>query len=296
MSIVETPYRIEHFLLESVPSSFGTIDESTQVTPQIGADKLKILVINLEAATRRRTFMTIQLDNPEMPAFEFIDAIDGRKLTETQKQQLYDEKITRIKNGRILSDSEIGCALSHIKALERMVELALPFALIVEDDVIFGRNALPCVAKLIEIIDPNKPIVTLLGNAQTYVYWGKQKLSKTHSLYNVHKSYGAYAHLVTLSAARLMLKGAKPISICADDWQILRADRNIIVKAVVPYCISPSILNNITTIGNERHDFIRAQKASFSTRQKIARYLEKRLSFAPILKLIRRVKTQSMDW
>ena len=90
-------------------------------------------VINLVHAVKRRAHMEEQLQAQGIQA-EFIDAVNGRQMSETERQShLNSEKMKDI--GWKLSPAEIGCALSHLKVYKLMVERQLPYAIILEDDI-----------------------------------------------------------------------------------------------------------------------------------------------------------------
>jgi glycosyl transferase family 25 len=88
-------------------------------------------VINLDRSADRLAAVTRTLHALGLP-FERIEAVDGGKLSGEEISQLASN------NGfaffKPLTRGEIGCALSHRRALERVVELGCPCALILEDD------------------------------------------------------------------------------------------------------------------------------------------------------------------
>lgn len=94
--------------------------------------KYKTFVINLERSPERLRFMKEQFVQLAM-AFEIQKAIDGS--TYDFKDE-FDEALSRKHNGgRLMTQGEIGCALSHKKTLERVLAEDLDYALIMEDDV-----------------------------------------------------------------------------------------------------------------------------------------------------------------
>ena len=177
-----------------------------------------------------------------------------------------------------------------------VVEERIPFALICEDDVVIGRSAFPVIQKLMTMMNPSDPNVTILGNAQTYSSWGIKKVDRFHKLVRVHKSYGTYAYLISLNAAEKFIQNSLPICSSADDWLLYERQRGFQMLGVVPYCISPSFLNNMSTIGNTRHEMMRAASQSRGFSDKVAHYFKKRFSAPQLLKLLKRVKTQPMIW
>ncbi|MFC7670046.1 glycosyltransferase family 25 protein [Hymenobacter humi] len=95
---------------------------------------MKTFVINLERSTMRRASIQKQLDAQEID-FEFIKAVDGA--------QLSDEYLAKICNFEELAKRPYiqhkgmyGCILSHYHIYEKIVNDNLPYALVLEDDVV----------------------------------------------------------------------------------------------------------------------------------------------------------------
>jgi len=74
--------------------------------------------------------------------FEFVDAVDGRALTNDQLSKYSSEASIRA-CGRELSPGEIGCALSHLGIYHKIVDDGFEEAVIFEDDSIINEDFLP---------------------------------------------------------------------------------------------------------------------------------------------------------
>ena len=98
---------------------------------------MKIFVVNLATQPQKKTKFINEWDGLE-GNLEFIDAVDGRTMTDEELSQL-----TLDYPNLHLAKGEIGCALSHLKIYKKIVEDRIPIALILEDDV--------CLAKGIDI-------------------------------------------------------------------------------------------------------------------------------------------------
>ena len=94
---------------------------------------MKIYVINLARSADRKKSITTQLNKLRL-AFELVEAVDGKALS-------YDELLNSVDRKRYDGWTElqrpgaIGCALSHRRAYQKMIEEGVPCALILEDDV-----------------------------------------------------------------------------------------------------------------------------------------------------------------
>ena len=94
---------------------------------------IPIYLVSLEQDTKRREELKLRFPN-HYDDFIQINAVDGRKIS---AKEYYDKTIEYfIKTNKTMSPSELGCTLSHIKALEEFIKTNNNYALILEDDVI----------------------------------------------------------------------------------------------------------------------------------------------------------------
>jgi glycosyl transferase family 25 len=97
--------------------------------------QIPIFAISLDDATERRAALSDAMAELGL-AFEFIDAIDGR----AGLPQGFESQVNRAGAsqalGRAMTDAEFACALSHIRAYEKVVTGEATHALILEDDAI----------------------------------------------------------------------------------------------------------------------------------------------------------------
>ncbi len=94
---------------------------------------LPIFVINLERDTERRRHMAGLLERLGLAA-EFVPAVDGRRLTPSERAAYDRARALRI-YGVEMMDTEIACCLSHHHVYRRMLRDGIETALIMEDDV-----------------------------------------------------------------------------------------------------------------------------------------------------------------
>lgn len=103
---------------------------------------MRLLLINLARATERRTTMSARLKAVGQP-FEVLDATDGRALTPAQRA-LADQPARRWITEYPLSDNEIGCWLSHLRAMQALLDSDAPMLAVLEDDLLIDAG-LPAV-------------------------------------------------------------------------------------------------------------------------------------------------------
>lgn len=94
-------------------------------------------ILNLPGATDRWRAMEGRLVRAGIP-FERIEAIRGRELPVPYAD--FDEAGHRLRTGRRPIPPEIGCYMSHIKALGRFLETDHTHALLFEDDAVFDET------------------------------------------------------------------------------------------------------------------------------------------------------------
>lgn len=101
-----------------------------------------IRVINLEASVDRHRHMQSMLDGLALD-YEIVPAVDGTRLSRSEIDHVYDERGALDFGDRKLSTAEIGCALSHMRIYEEIVENSHEAMLILEDDVFLDESVLP---------------------------------------------------------------------------------------------------------------------------------------------------------
>ena len=109
-----------------------------------------IYAINMEKSTDRRKNLQKQFDNYGITNYKFINAIDGSKITTLNGKQRKPSPYTtksrvipykagatyfKIREPDYASNSEVGCTLSHLKAIETAYNDNHDKVIIVEDDI-----------------------------------------------------------------------------------------------------------------------------------------------------------------
>lgn len=99
---------------------------------------IPILVVSMKTDIARREIISRKMEEYQLD-FIFIDAVIGKNLNESDLDSIDLTKATARKK-RYVSLGEIGCTLSHVKALKFIIDNAYPFCLILEDDAIFDER------------------------------------------------------------------------------------------------------------------------------------------------------------
>lgn len=98
----------------------------------------KILYINLDRSPKRNEFMLEQFNTLDLD-YTRISGVDGKKMVSTYEDDVDDVSFTNyhdLNSKTKISKSEIGCTLSHIKAIRHAYNNHLDNVLIMEDDCI----------------------------------------------------------------------------------------------------------------------------------------------------------------
>lgn len=163
-----------------------------------------IFIISLERSAQRRLTMAAQLDALRLD-YEFINGIDGRDL-DLCNFPPYALWRRRLFFGRDLTPAEMGCLLSHRKAYQRMVDLDMDCAVILEDDAIL-QSAFPAVIRSLVSLPIKWDLVRFL--ARNKVLQQSRRvgcLFDNYFLLRPRKAYGgAYGYAIKQNAARVLL-------------------------------------------------------------------------------------------
>jgi glycosyl transferase family 25 len=193
-----------------------------------------IWVISLERAALRRDSITTSLDAVGLD-YEVIDAVDGGMLTDGQRAQ-YSRTRALLTIGRGLGWGEIGCALSHLDAYERLIRSGAPVGVVMEDDVVASADLPGVLERLDSIAEPWDVITlhSLFDDAEPVPidrepFYGRYRLCRYRRV-----TYGAQCYVITRDAAHRLLDVARPIRIPADDLIYRPAPAALRVLGVEP--------------------------------------------------------------
>ena len=185
----------------------------------------------------------------------YIDAVDGRKADQDFLNDNFNYQESFKRNGRKLSEGEVGCALSHRKCYEALLQSNKKCALILEDDISVIRDLnIINDAKINMLMDTAKPTILFLSG--DYWFWKVR-----NGMAKVFTAVGAYAYIINRSAAEVLLK-RKAFTV-ADDWDYYKS-RLIQYYAVYPYMIDANL--NMDSLSTDvKQDFwgIDKNKMSF---------------------------------
>lgn len=190
---------------------------------------LPIWILNLERDVEKRQFMKNRLNNLGLN-FEFIKAIDGNTLSEVDLS-VYSKTFAVRDFGRELTPGELGCAISHIRMWQKLVDSEHGEALILEDDVLIGwaliqvlnnRDKLPTDYQHLNLStkarqQPKGEIITDIYRASNHI----------------ERPYSAEAYLITKSGAQKLIDLVEPLYMPIDNF--------ISIAGLVSYGVFPRV-------------------------------------------------------
>ena len=217
---------------------------------------MDIFVINLKAAHERRESISNQLDDLGL-RFELFPAVYGKQLTKEELAASYFEAGAMRIQCRKLTQSEIGCALSHIGVYREIVRREIPCALVLEDDVEVGGLSQKILLSVAQKFAPNHPAVILLSPADT------KPPSQALGILKIQVSpfrngYCTHAYIITQYAARALLEALYPVKDVADCWSRLMRHRIVDIFVITP----PVVLQNQEQFGSSTTNDIRSALAN----------------------------------
>lgn len=243
-------------------------------------ETMRIFVISLKDAADRRAFVAGQLDALGLE-YEFVDAVWGKD--HYADPDYYDrEKALRIEL-RDMTPGEVGCALSHQKVYKLIEEQELPYALVLEDDILPSSD-LPEMLRLLEgYIRPNDLIQ--LERCDVYSGHGIESIYKNYRLVRPTMiKYGSISqgagYIITREAGKMILSINMPVYVPADSWGQYEGKINF--RGIIPTLtlIKQNVSFQCTTQDYQRSEFTPSTRLSlliyaFKTRSLLGRTLVK---------------------
>ena len=203
----------------------------------------KIIVISLKNSSRRsiisKRLLGLGLE------FEFLDATYGKTLPQEILDSVdYEFYPKHYLSPKSLTLGEIGCAISHIRAYEHIVENKIESAIILEDDAIVSHFFKEIVQDALNKVKKNHDLIFLdHGKAKSYPF--KKKLYEGYRLAHYRapsknsKRCIIYttAYLITQLGASKLLNYAYPVRMPSDYLTGLIQKTKINAYGIEPPCV-----------------------------------------------------------
>lgn len=209
---------------------------------------MRTYVINLKDSEHRKRYM----ENLLYPYRESLDVIfkeafDGRKLSDSELDLIFNQQSAYTSYGRKLKGGEVGCTLSHRACYESIVSNEEKYALILEDDLVLTVKDINEVIDIsAKLLNTEVPVVVLLSG--DYWYYYKKRVSDKYCVANVCEAVCTQAYFINNSAARCIL--SKDKSYLADDWYAIRK-QGVKLFAIYPHVADQERVTFVTEISEE---------------------------------------------
>lgn len=225
---------------------------------------MQVYVVSLKDSIDRQNSITTQCEKLDISPV-FIDAVNGKDLSNSEVSQYCNQKKAKQLFGRELLLGEIGCALSHKKIYQKIVDENIPYAVILEDDAIFDRDFSIVVKNIMaaplswELILLGHYKSNLKGLKSPISLWHRHRITSKFLLGRlVDFGFGTHGYMITLEGAKKILielvEIHRPLDHYTPDSKLL----NI-------YALSPTVVNvddNFDTLIDENRT--RSSKDRFS--------------------------------
>ena len=253
-----------------------------------------IFVISLPGSTTRQEAIAAQLDRHAL-AFTWLEGINGRQLSEAAVREVCSAERAEHAIGRQLSRGEVGCALSHLKVYQTILDEVLDLVLVLEDDAALSENFAEELAQICTAIDWNDNELVLLSHIQKYTDWGALRVAPGLRLVRPVTAYNGNGYLITRPGAKKLLTELRPVYQPADCWNHLQKKRVLRIRGIVPYLVNHSRLSEDSLIG----DTLRVTPASAAKRS-VARILKRilydKFIYQLLVKPVLRIRKQRTPW
>ena len=237
------------------------------------SDRVGFYVINLDRAADRMERFEKDFASFPIP-FIRVPAIEGKTLT--FPVQDHDAFMYFVNQGRVGRPGEVGCYLSHIKALKTFIESGKEFGMICEDDATPIPASYEAIKQAIIHSDSWDLLRLYGGRAKTSFPY--RSLTPGHNLCtSITGMIPAAAYIVNRRAAEKLVKKLLPM---VDRWDSsLHYGRWGIREATVfPNCILLSEYSHHSTLGDKPQRLVKPWHLIFWTcrfhrlRVRIVRY------------------------
>jgi len=213
-----------------------------------------IFVINLAASADRRAACQDQLTQVGLTP-TFVTAVDGRKMSDAEIAAIVDEPGRLRRAPKPLSKAEVGCYLSHMAVLERIVAEGLPQALVMEDDLMAGEELAAVLDALaVKILPPYEMIKLGISEPQVKPFTPVLPLTAASTLVRHHNVVNSnLAYLITREGAERFLSYGRPIRYPVDVAMNRSWRHGLDILGVRPWPVTPNPAFN-STIGEDRFE------------------------------------------
>jgi glycosyl transferase family 25 len=212
-----------------------------------------IYVINLDRDVERMASLAGSLKALNLP-FERVSAVLGKEVPDWEK--LVDVELYGARNRLPMPrPGEVGCYLSHLKAMEEFLRTDAPWCVILEDDVEVRPE---CVEVLAALGQKDDWDLVKLFCFHSGLPVRKRAITPTHHLVvHLTRTTSSAAYAVNRRAAEILLRTMKPIAEQVDHALERPWETGLRVRGVRPLPVVLAPVAATTTIGYDGRHAVR---------------------------------------
>lgn len=186
---------------------------------------MKIFLINLDR-DKERLDHAIRQSQKHGYSFERISGVYARGMSSEEIKKNVNNFRFWCVVGRKPLVGEVGCALSHYKIYKKMIDENIPFACILEDDIIVLDGFKEKLNEIEKWMDMNKPQVVRLNFSLKNTL--EKDFNNKIGIIRSHDNTSACSYCINIKAAKALLDTNYPIHAPIDYWH--RWDRYKVVE------------------------------------------------------------------
>ncbi|MCX5849629.1 MAG: glycosyltransferase family 25 protein [Deltaproteobacteria bacterium] len=178
----------------------------------------KIYIINMRRSLKRRMAALFHIQKLKLNNASLVEAVDGRSL-DLEEMKVEGSLQWDDWKQRDLTQGEVGCYISHVKAWNMMVDQRLGNVLICEDDIVWRPDANEIADRFMSEVPDDWDII----HFHSYVGIGSgrhndsdRKRISEHVWRGFDEGGGTLCYAINIRAARFLLGKAFPICYAVD--------------------------------------------------------------------------------
>lgn len=202
---------------------------------------MQTFVINLDRSPDRRAHMCAELRKTGLE-YEMVSAVDGRDVDLDDTAIIAPELLAK----SAFPQGAAGCALSHLRVYEKVLEYGLDHALVLEDDVTLPADLGTIADAVVPHLTGAEVALLNYGSANGCAMASTGAVALPDSRYlalpiNLRVLVNAAAYVITRQGCERMVRSALPLRATADRWEFFFSsgllDR---VRCVLPLPVEKS--------------------------------------------------------
>jgi len=232
-----------------------------------------IYVVNLDRSPERWASISEQLEAQGLTP-QRIAAVDGKGRSLSDFPECDPDRYRRC-HGALPRTTEIGCYLSHVKAMRAFLESDYAIAAIIEDDSVINEDF----AQALSLLEQNKAhwdMMLLYGNHRAFPA-RLVEISEKYAICGLSfMQTGSVAYMINRACAKALLENLLPIRLPYDHAYTHPSFHRLRMRACLPYPVSATRSSGSTidySVKQKKHLRWRIPTLAYRTKQEIRRVL-----------------------